>query len=213
MRRKLTIAQGDRFGRWTVVGAQPECSPVGRWRWLCRCDCGTERNVLGFVLNNGNSRSCGCLKVEVVTSRMTKHGHTVRPEYKSWRAMLSRCLDPSHRNYKNYGGRGVIVAPEWESYERFLADVGPRPTPKHWLERIDNDGPYAPCNVCWATQTQQARNKRTNVLVTHDGRTMPVSAWAEVAGLDPELLRGRLKKGWSIERALREPVRRWQHKR
>jgi hypothetical protein len=116
--------------------------------------------------------------------------------------MIQRCGNPSDVNYRHYGGRGIVVCGRWlESFKNFMKDMGEPPTPKHTLERIDNDDNYRPSNCRWATRKDQARNKRNNHLITHDGRTQCLAAWAEELGIESSLLRYRLKR-WPIEKAL-----------
>jgi AraC-like DNA-binding protein len=117
--------------------------------------------------------------------------------------MKRRCLDPKVPGFKDYGGRGIVVCDRWlESFENFHADMGQRPSPQHQLNRIDNDGPYTPENCCWSTVSEQARNRRSNHLITHNGVTLTLAAWAEQAGISLKCLSYRLKAGWSMEQAL-----------
>lgn len=123
-----------------------------------------------------------------------------------WRGMLDRCNNEKSTSYVNYGGRGIRVCPEWEaSYEAFLASVGPRPSPSHTLDRIDNDGNYEPGNVRWATPSQQARNKRNTVWVEIDGQKMALVDAAEKLGLSPVTVDNRIRRGMPPERWFRRP--------
>ena len=160
--------RGLRFGRWLVVGSAP-VRLAGITKWACRCDCGTERMVAGGHLRGGRTNSCGCYNREVAgrraLERSTTHGHSPRgkasPEYRAWRSMLNRCDHPCVNSYERYGGRGITVCSRWrESFEAFLADMGPKPSPKHSVDRIDNDGNYEPGNCRWATPIEQAQHKR-----------------------------------------------------
>jgi hypothetical protein len=129
----------------------------GQSLWRCRCDCGKLHTVCLIHLTDGNTSSCGCKKGN------HKHGHAKlgkqHPLYRVWQAMLNRCYNPHVLSYKNYGGRGIYVCKRWHSFPAFLADVGERP-PEHVLDRINNNGPYAPYNVRWATYKQSANNRR-----------------------------------------------------
>jgi len=130
------------------------------------------------------------------------------PEYRSWRSMKTRCLNPKDAFYARYGGRGVKICQEWiDSFEAFYADVGPRPAGTT-LDRIKNSEHYAPGNVRWATAHEQQRNRSSNHLLTFRGKTMPLVSWAELIGINRHTLKTRLTKlGWSVKRALTAPLR------
>jgi hypothetical protein len=137
------------------------------------------------------------------------HGNrtTYRAEYRVWVEMRKRCRNPKRSNYHLYGARGIRVCDRWERFDNFLADMGPRPSSRHSLDRIDPDGHYEPGNVRWATATQQARNKRTNRRITYDGRTQLLTDWANELGIRKSVLHWRLAQGWSLERALSKKSR------
>lgn len=141
----------------------------GRARFVCRCDCGTEKIISSGNLGKGKSNSCGCLQREGATARLNanrkiKHGMKRRgnpaPEYAVWSMMKKRCHDPEDKDYRHYGGRGIVVCQRWrDSFENFIADMGRRP-PGLTLERKDNSKGYEPSNCKWATWTEQAKNRR-----------------------------------------------------
>lgn len=132
-----------------------------------------------------------------------KRGFYKTVEHNSYRGMLSRCYGANHERYPRYGGRGITVCDRWrESPENFYADMGPKPTPGHSLDRIDNDGPYSPDNCRWATPAQQRANTSTSRMLTHNGKTMSMSEWSEETGVHMSTLCQRLKRGWSVDRAL-----------
>ena len=121
--------------------------------------------------------------------------------------MKEYCSNPRSAAFADYGGRGITVYLSWlKDFSAFYAHVGPRPSPQHTLERIDNDRGYEPGNVRWDTRTAQARNRRSNRLLTFDGRTLSVAEWGEIAPVNAAALHGRLKLGWTVERALTEPM-------
>ena len=131
------------------------------------------------------------------------------PECVIWYSMLQRCSDPTHSKYAYYGGRGITVCARWQdSFEAFYADMGPRPSPAHSLDRYpDHDGPYAPENCRWATKHEQMRNMRSNRWLTYNGMTMCLADWArytEIHGtpISVQTLRKRLRNGWSVDVAL-----------
>lgn len=190
---------GTKFGRLTVVARHR-----GKY-WECLCDCGAQRIVSSDHLKRGHTSSCGCLRSEMLVARTTKHGNAKRgpardPEYVVWQNMKRRCLDPNNNAYCNYGGRGITVHPSWiNDYSRFLQDMGRRPTPKHTIERVDNDGPYAPDNCKWGTRLEQAHNKRVrkNAILV-DG--VPLKEAAAVLGVPYHTAIWRYKKHGKITR-------------
>jgi hypothetical protein len=127
------------------------------------------------------------------------------PEYGIWESMLRRCLNPKHKAFKDYGGRGITVCDRWRDFSAFYADIGPRPSPRHSLERKDGNGNYEPTNCRWATKREQQRNTRRNVRLTFRGETRCLAEWADIMGLKRELVRGRIRLGWDAERALTTP--------
>ncbi len=139
------------------------------------------------------------------------HGESRKtPEYRAWLNMRCRCFNPCVSSYMRHGGRGIVICDRWlHSYPNFLEDMGRRPSLKHSLDRIDNDGNYTPENCRWATRTEQNRNMVTNTLVELRGRTQCISAWAEEIGISPPGLYMRLfKLGWSVEKSLTTPSNR-----
>ncbi len=199
---KRSELTGRRFDRLLVIG-RAENDNRGNTRWRCQCDCGESTTAVGYQLKAGNKRSCGCLQRERSSETHRVHGGGDDPEYDVWRSMRLRCLD---KRNPNYGGRGIAVCERWQSYANFIADMGRRPSPKHSLDRVDNDSGYNPDNCRWATQKEQCRNTRFNRLVNYAGQKMPLVEACEQAGLPygPVLL--RLNRGWSHDRALHTPI-------
>lgn len=130
------------------------------------------------------------------------HGMRNTREYEIWKAMRRRCNSPTSHAYERYGGRGIKVCERWNKFENFLLDIGPRPSPAHSLDRIDNDKGYEPANVHWATPAEQSRNTRRNHWITYKGERLVLEDWAKKVGIHETVLLWRLKKKWSIERAL-----------
>ena len=115
--------------------------------------------------------------------------------------MRARCLVPTNKNYKHYGGRGITICERWESYENFKLDMGPKP-PGTSLDRIDNNGNYEPCNCRWATQAQQVANSRVPRLIEHNGQIKNISEWARDLGISHSAIRNRLKRGLPLSEVL-----------
>jgi hypothetical protein len=193
-------------GRWTVISR--DHSKPGQMYWLCKCECGTVRIVQGGDLRNGGSKGCKqCREYKGVPT----HGMYHTPEYKIWSAMWQRCTCQTSQQYKNYGARGISVCDRWSSFQSFFDDMGPRPPSArgsriYSIDRINNDGNYEPNNCRWTTITTQRRNTRLNRLVTFNDTTKCVAEWAAQYGMHRQSLLNRLNHGWSIERAITEPV-------
>lgn len=138
------------------------------------------------------------------------HGYSQTAEYKIWKGVKGRCLNPNHSEWRNYGGRGLTMHPAWAArFLAFLAEVGPRPTPQHSIERENNSKGYVPGNVRWATRAEQAVNRRNNHLLTVGDRTQTISQWAEETGLTQGAIRMRLKRGMEPAESVKpDPVNR-----
>lgn len=156
---------GSKFNRFTVVADAPK-SKSRNAMWLCKCQCGEERNVSTSDLKRGHVKSCGCFRREFTASSKTKHGAAKREhhteEYEIWNGIKNRCLNPKNPAWEYYGARGVKLFPGWrDSFSEFLAHVGGRPSKNHSIDRFpDKDGNYEPGNVRWATRKEQSQNRR-----------------------------------------------------
>lgn len=196
MAGKAADLVGQKFGLLTVESRAG--SQGNKATWNCVCDCGGSNVVTTGNLRSGIISSCGCLA--------KPHGMSRTRIYRTWKAMLGRCNSESHKAYPLYGGRGIKVCSRWHDFRAFYADMGDLPAGKS-LDRIDNDGDYSPENCRWATHEEQGNNRRTNHLLTFNGKTQTCTEWAHELGMNPYTLNGRLSKGWSAERALTTPVR------
>lgn len=206
MGRPVPELVGKAFGRLVVRARNGAVK--GHSRWTCECSCGAIKDVLAVNLIHGRTKSCGCAKSEAISKGRATHGLRGVPEYAIWAGVRKRCLNPRAAGYGNYGGRGVTLDTRWLDFGVFYRDMGPRPSPKHSIERIDNGGPYAPENCRWATAAEQANNKRTTLFIERDGERLTISEWNRRTGLPMHVLRGRLRLGWPAERILAEPIQR-----
>lgn len=198
---------GQTFGKITVLheAERQLISGIRFTRWHCRCECGTETDVLTSNLTSGTTKTCGCSRLDperirAVAEANTKHGHTptTSPTYRSWMSMRRRCVSRT-----GYVDRGITVDPRWDSFVNFLADMGERPD-DHTLDRIDNDGPYSPSNCRWATGKTQGNNRRNNRSVTYQGHTQTIAEWAREVGIKHNTLYNRIVLyNWPLVRAMK----------
>lgn len=193
---KLIDLIGQKFGRYTVI-ERNGVGPNGMAAWLCQCDCGNRKTVIGNSLRQGHVVSCGCYQKEVAIRNglaTKKHGETRTPTYKTWISMKARCFNSSDQAYEHYGGRGITVCERWaNSYELFVKDMGKRPRGMS-IERINVDGNYEPQNCIWATPKQQARNRRCTIKVIYQGEKMSLIQAAEQSGIPYQVLRERKQR-------------------
>lgn len=207
--RSCDLVAGMQIGRWTLISRSTKPRQSYVKYWLCRCACGTTRDVGGYALSRGLSKSCGCASTERLASFRRKHGQTRTRAWNAWVAMIRRCHEQNHQDFKYYGGRGITVSEEWRnSFQSFLSSVGPAPTDKHTIERIDNSRGYEHGNCRWATRTEQCRNQRKTHYLTFRGVTRPLPEWSELTGIPSSVIYDRVNKlGWTTELALTKPIR------
>lgn len=194
---------GQKFGRWTVI------SYAGKGKWNCKCLCGTEKVVRGTHMKSGASKSCGCYGHDVLIKRNTIHGQNKTPIHYLWLDINKRCNNTNYKQFKDYGGRGIRVCDEWRKnfvafrdwclsngYEKGLT-----------IDRIDNDKGYSPDNCRFVGRIVQNNNKRSNHKITVDGKTKTIMQWSREFCINESVIRGRLRRGWSEEDAVRIPLR------
>jgi len=185
---------GNRHGRLLVIReARP--SSKGQSRWLCICDCGNEKEVLGTNLRNSLVVSCGCFRKETTGTLRRSHGLSRTLTYRSWRMMWRRCTDPNQRWYELYGGRGITVCERWKDVSNFVEDMGYRPSIKHTLDRKDNNLGYYPGNCRWATPKEQSSNRRNTLYAAKDGVTRTLREWSDILGIPYPTLQRRKQEG------------------
>lgn len=189
---KFLDLTGKVFSRLTAIRRVENHSGYGQARWLFLCECGRSKELFGYSVVHGKVKSCGCLKTE--TKSRLLHGRTGSPEFLSWVSMRQRCKNPRCKAYSDYGGRGIDICREWDVFETFLADMGPRPAGAS-LDRIDNDKGYSPQNCRWASKSQQINNRRLSILYEYDGVSRPLIEWALLAGVPYKTFWHRYKVG------------------
>ncbi len=165
MKRKLVFTAVDitgvRFGRLLVIRRLKRyyLDSNRGVKWVCLCDCSKKKIIDARSLRSGATRSCGCLQKEIVTKHGLWKRKELRPTYATWIDMKTRCLNKNANRYEDWGGRGIYICKRWLDFENFFEDMGMRPEGLS-IERMDNDGPYAPWNCKWATGSEQQKNKR-----------------------------------------------------
>jgi hypothetical protein len=198
---------GMSFGRLRVRAYAGRIGGVHAF--VCDCECGGEVTTKGTLVARGETKSCGCLLGDRNRERLAVHMMSQSAEWRIWAGMKKRCLNPKVKAFERYGGRGIRVCNRWaSSFENFLADMGPRPSKQHSVERDDVDGDYEPSNCRWATRPEQARNTRLTMRLEHRGRTLSVWEWERETGVSAIQIQKRIGRGWSVDRALTQPQRR-----
>ena len=199
--------KNKKFGRLLVL-ERVENNKYGCARWLCKCDCGTTKVVLGQSLRNGSIVSCGCYQRDNTSSRQTKHGESKTRLYREWQQMKSRCTNPNYKFYSYYGGRGITIADEWMNDYTAFRDwsLANGYSEKLTLDRISQNGNYEPSNCRWVSRKVQQNNTRRCRYYTINGDTKTISEWSRIYGVPVERTRQRVvDRGWDIEKALTTP--------
>lgn len=193
---KVKDLTGQKFEKLLVISQEP--SKNGRAMWLCLCDCGKYITVMGKLLINGHTKSCGCLKYSL-------KGLSDSRLYRIWRGIKSRCYNEHHDAYYRYGGRGIIVCDDWKnSFQSFYNwAIANKYDSNLTIDRIDNNKGYSPNNCRWVDKTTQQRNRRGNLYYTINGVTKCLKEWCQVHNLNYATVHKRVSKyNWSIGEAL-----------
>ncbi len=162
MSKPIIISANTQFYFLTVIGMSRTRSKSGKMQVECSCVCGRIITVLSHNLRRGNTKSCGCQKAALIQNYLLQHGAArignIAPEYRVYMHAKQRCVNPNDTGFLNYGGRGIEF--RFESFAEFIAELGPRPTDQHSVDRIDNNGHYEKGNLKWSTRKEQANNRR-----------------------------------------------------
>ena len=197
---------GMKFGRLTVLERAPN---KGRQaRWLCQCECGKKCVVPTARLNNGNTQSCGCLRLErMKANHATTHKMAGTKIYKSWCDLKRRCTCPTDPHYERWGGRGIKIYEPWfNDFQAFYDYVSKLPhygEEGYTLDRINNDGNYEPGNLRWADADTQCRNKRNNIWIDYNGEQMILKDASRTSGLPYAAVYKRYRRGARGDRLFR----------
>ena len=197
---------GKRFGRLVVVkfaGKRSTC-----WLVRCKCDCGNYTTTRPYDLLYGKTKSCGCYRKDFPSKTKKTHGMSFSRIHRIWTNMKQRCYNSNATAYKRYGGRGIAICDRWKnSFENFYKDMSKGYADNLQIERIDNNGNYYPENCRWAAHTEQSFNKRSNMIIKLNGISQPLAKWLEHYRITKSAYYGRIRLGWSIEKALITPIR------
>lgn len=208
------LETGERFGRWTVIKLDHiekhkyKNNILNTEYYLVKCDCGNEKVVIKSCLVHGKSKSCGCLRKELLSKREREHGLSHTRIYRIWHNMVDRCYKKNDKDYYKYGARGIMVCNEWKenvlSFKDWALNNGY--STDLTLDRIDNNGNYEPNNCRWITTKEQNRNTRRNILITYNNETHCLMEWSEIMNMPYATIKFRLNKGWSIDDIFNKPI-------
>ena len=203
--QKNTSLIGERFGRLVVL---QNVTTKGKTKLLCKCDCGIEKIVRLDHLKGGLVVSCGCYQASITGDRSRTHGMSKTRLYRIWKGMRNRCYNKNTPGFELWGGRGITVCDSWQHFEPFFEwAVANGYTDELSIDRIDNNGNYEPSNCRWANKTEQARNRRSNRMITFNGITKYISDWdKDIGSRKSGRVHARLEAGWSIEKAVTTSV-------
>jgi hypothetical protein len=201
---------GNKYSRLTAIKYIGKDN-LSRRVWECACECGNKANVALSALKCGNTKSCGCLKIDSAKNLSTKHGKCGTGAYKSWSHMKSRCLDKNNTHWGRYGGRGIKVCKDWLVFENFYRDMGDRPEGMT-LDRKNNEKGYFQDNCRWVSRKTQSNNKNGNIFLVLFEIKKTIAQWAEILEIKPHILEWRKKAGWSDEKVLTKPIGKYKNR-
>jgi hypothetical protein len=202
---------GKKINRWTVIERSGAYND-GDAKWLCKCECGSIREVSGKGLRKGSSKSCGCYKREVnekqgkILGAFGKvHGMEGTRLYRIWHGMKNRCNNVKVQDFASYGGRGITYCAEWGKFIPFMEwALANGYEEELQIDRIDSNGNYEPSNCRWVTPKDNCNNRRNNIRITINGTTQTQAEWAEQYGMSSETIYQRRKRGWTGEKLIKK---------
>jgi hypothetical protein len=195
-----------KYGRLSAIRQIPNPKQTGAL-WEFECDCGNIKVIKSQAVRLGLVVSCGCYSKELLIKNLTTHNCSRHPNFKTWQSMISRCTKETDKDYPSYGGRGIKVCDDWLDPNKFIADMGLKPTKKHTLDRIDNNGNYEPKNCRWASPLEQSHNKRNNRNLTAYGETLCMAEFSRKYNIPQTTIMRRLAKGMTAEQIIETPIR------
>lgn len=203
---------GQRFGMLLAIRRGTN-SRSGQPQWHCLCDCGNDPIAAKADLIRGHSTSCGCRRKKTLAQLMTTHGYRTAEnrekysrEYATWANMIQRCTNPATDSYKDYGGRGITVCERWRSFDNFMEDMGPKPSPKYSIERDDVNKGYEPGNCFWLPKNRQAENRRNCIYIELSGQKVTLKEASRRLGQNYGSVRSRIRRGKTPRSALGLPA-------
>jgi hypothetical protein len=212
---KFIDLTGKKFNQLTVIRRENSTPGSRKTNWICKCDCGKETTVSGGNIKNGHTKSCGCYRVSWHSTsgrHFKKHGLHDTPLYQVWTSMHSRIRRAKIGKKDHYYAKNKIkICERWNKLENFIEDMKDTWFEGGQIDRIDNEGNYEPNNCKWSTRKEQMNNTHNNVKITLRGRTQNAVQWAEELKMSAETIRGRIRLGWSGEKALTTPIK--KHKK
>lgn len=205
MRKEPLDLVGQRFGKLVVIAIHPERLNY-HYYWQCACDCGVTKLVRQIDLTRGATQGCGrlCGKTQHLNPKPSPVNRSYHPVYRAFIAAQARCSPTDEEHYPDYAGRGIEF--RFSSFEEFVAELGDKPTSKHTVDRINNDGHYEVGNVKWSTRTEQNNNRRNNRVVVWNEQTHTLAEWSRILNLPVKVLTARLNRDWAIQDAFTTPI-------
>lgn len=208
------MVQGDSINFLTMVSDKYLASDGKVYKAKFRCKCGNTKEIVINDVIRGHTRSCGCIQRNYAKMRSSKHGETYTRLYGIWCSMKGRCSNSNKLDYARYGGRGISVCKDWNSFDNFRDwAINNGYSDNLTIDRIDVNKGYSPNNCRWATTKQQSRNKRNNIRITFRGETKVLVEWCEQLNLPYGTIETRIHRGWNGVDALTKPIKNMGGKR